>query len=280
MRVVITGASGFIGGALLNTLISEGYDCIGVSRRKVHGLQQVGSYSDSPVGDILIHLAEANDRAQVNRLGRAYEQDAANTLRSLLGKGYCKIIYASSAVLYGDGTCRPHAETDSVSADDTYTRVKLASEQALLNGASGSIARVANIYGPGMSSGNVLSDILRQLNNERPVLLWDTAPIRDFLWAGDAVDAFKRMVTESANGIFNVGSGVGTSISNLAEMTLDAAGQANRLIVSQKQSSKPSCIILDVTNTIKRLGWQPAMPLDEGLRQLVIGQTSGVHTND
>ena len=268
MRVVVTGASGFLGGVILKGFADAGLDCLGVSRKKVPGLAQVASYSDAPVGDVLIHLAEVNDRAMANRLGSAYERDAATTLRALLGKGYGRVIYASSAVLYGDAACASHTEADPVSADDTYTRVKLASEQAVLS-AEGSVLRLANLYGRGMSPGNVFSHILQQLDRDGPVSLQDTAPVRDFLWIDDAVDAIRRVAAMPDNGIFNVGSGVGTSILVLAKAALDVAGQSERQIVSQQRAGRPSCIVLDTTETTKRLGWRPSVTLHEGLRRLV-----------
>lgn len=268
MRIVVTGVSGFLGGAVLKNLTDNGFECIGVSRRGGVGHLQVTDYSCSPVGDVLIHLAEINDRAYANQLSSEYENMASRTLHALLSNGYSKVIYASSGVVYGDDNCKPHKETDPVNASDIYTCVKMASEHCVLS-RGGVVARFSNIYGPGMATGNVLSHILSQIGNSGPVRLKDTNPVRDFLWIEDAADAIVQMVSQSLDGVFNVGSGIGTSIRELAHETLKAANQSDREVLSDQSVRKASCIILDITKTSAALDWYPSVPLNEGLTQLI-----------
>jgi UDP-glucose 4-epimerase len=254
MRVIVTGASGFLGSATLKMLIRAGLNGVGVSRKKVPGLLQVNEYAESPAGDVLIHLAEINNRARVNLLSVEYELEASSTLRALLKKGYEKVIYASSAVLYGDGVCIPHLETDPLNAIDRYTRVKLASEQSVLS-CGGVVVRLANIYGPGMAAENVLSHILGQLDRDGPITLQDASPVRDFIWVEDVAEAIMKMVTGRAQGVFNVGAGIGTSIGELARISLEEAKQPQRQVVSALSAAKPSCIVLDISKAKKNLHW-------------------------
>ena len=267
----MTGASGFLGSAVLRRLIEAGFDGVGVSRKKAPGLLQVERYADSTVGDVLIHLAEINDRAQANQLSTEYEQDASSTLYALLEKGYGKVIYASSSVLYGDGVSTAHLETDAASAIDTYTRVKLAAEYSVLS-CGGVVARLANIYGPGMAAENVLSQILAQLDQNGPITLQNTSPVRDFIWVEDAAEAIMKMVSGRAQGVFNVGTGIGTSIGELARMLLEEVKQPQRQIISVQPASKLSCIVLDITKAKQDLQWQPSTTLSKGLRRLVSRQ--------
>lgn len=268
MQIVITGASGFVGRVLSRRLADAGIRCLGVSRKNEPGLLWVRNYADTPVGDILIHLAETNDRGLANKLGATCEDEAGRSLAVLLGKGYGKVIYASSAVLYGDGASAPHRETDPVQAVDSYTRIKLASEQAVLR-QGGTVARFANLYGPGMAKVNVLSHILGQLGQNGPLSLQDTRPVRDFLWIDDAADAIVRMAQAKAQGIFNVGSGLGTSIGKLAAAVLAAAGQLERPIMSIRTDGAPSHLVVDISKTVEALGWRPATPLRQGIQQLL-----------
>jgi UDP-glucose 4-epimerase len=269
MRVIVTGASGFLGSAVFRRLIEAGLDGVAVSRKKAPGLLQVERYADSTVGDVLIHLAEINDRAQANQLSTEYEQEASSTICALLEKGYGKVIYASSSVLYGDGVSTAHLETDPVSAIDAYTRVKLASEQSVLS-CGGGVVRLANIYGPGMAAENVLSHLLGQLDQDAPITLQNTSPVRDFIWVEDAAEAIVKMVTGRAQGVFNVGTGIGTSIGELARMLLEEVKQPQRQIVSLQTATMPSCIVLDIAKAKQDLHWQPSVLLNEGLRRLVI----------
>ena len=268
MRVVVTGASGFLGGTILRKLIGAGINGEGVSRKKTTGLLQVERYAESPAGDVLIHLAEINNRAHVNELSVEYEHEASSTLHSLLKKGYRKVIYASSSVLYGDGDCTPHIESDPVITSDAYTRVKFASEQSVLS-CGGGVVRLANIYGPGMAAENVLSQILGQFDQDGPITLQNTSPVRDFIWVEDAAEAIVKLVTGRAQGVFNVGTGIGTSIGELARMLLEEVKQPQRQIVSVQTATGPSCIVLDIAKAKQDLHWQPSVLLNEGLRRLV-----------
>jgi UDP-glucose 4-epimerase len=216
----------------------------------------------------LIHLAEINNRSQVNQLSMRYEHETSRTLDALLKKGYAKVIYASSSVIYGDAVCTPHIESEPVGAIDTYTRVKLTSEQSVLSG-GGVVARLANIYGPGMATENVFSHILNQLNKDGPIRLRDTTPVRDFIWVDDAAEAIIKMATQQVQGLFNVGTGIGTSIGELARMSLEEVKQPQRQIVATQPAAKPSYTVLDITKTKQYLYWQPSVLLNEGLRRLV-----------
>jgi UDP-glucose 4-epimerase len=268
MRVVVTGASGFLGSFIARGLTYAGVSTLRVSRQDTPGFLQVAKYADSPVGDVLIHLAEINNRSRVNQLSVEYEYEASSTLNALLTKSYRKVIYASSSIIYGDGGWTPHIESDPVSAIDTYTRLKLASEQSVLS-RGGVVVRLANIYGPGMAAENVLSRILGQINQNGPIELQDASPVRDFIWVEDAAEVIIKMAIQQAQGLFNVGTGIGTSIGDLARMALEEAKQPQRKIVSTQSTAKRSCIVLDITKTKKYLDWQPSVLVNEGLRRLV-----------
>jgi UDP-glucose 4-epimerase len=274
MRVVVTGASGFLGSFIARGLTRAGVSTLRVSRQDIPGFLQVAKYADSPVGDVLIHLAEINNRSRVNQLSVEYEYEASSTLYALLTKGYRKVIYASSSIIYGDSGYTPHIESETVSPIDTYTRLKLKSEQSVLS-RGGVVLRLANIYGPGMATENVLSRILGQLDQNGPIELQDTSPVRDFIWVEDVAEVIKKMAIQQAQGLFNVGSGIGTSIGELARMALEEAKQPQRQIVSTQSAAKPSCIVLDITKIKQYLHWEPSVLLSEGLQRLVRRQ-SGV----
>jgi len=268
MRVVITGATGFLGRALASCLTAEGVDTVCVARRAAKAAVQVKNYSEAPDGDVLVHLAEASDRRLAEELGESYEREGVQTLRALLRKGYRHVLYASSAALYGDRSAAPHSTDDPVCLVDTYTRLKRACEQEVL-ARGGTVLRLANLYGPGMSDANVLSAILRQLPLEGPVRLTDTGPVRDFLWIGDAARAFAMMAGQQRPGLFNIGSGHGTSILELARIVLRAAGQPDRAAESVRERTTSSKLVLDIGQTTATFGWRPTMPLLQGIEALI-----------
>jgi UDP-glucose 4-epimerase len=270
MRVVVTGASGFLGRALMRKLVRAKTEVVGVSRQNFPGLCRVANYADVPEGDVLVHLAEANDRRWVDLHGLEYMHDVLRTLTSLLQGRFQRVIYASSAVLYGDQGETPRTVEDPLQVTDTYTQIKYASEQLVLTAAgSGVVVRMVNLYGPGMAESNVLSTILKQLPLTGPVLVNDTTPIRDFLWIEDAAEAFASMVLGSAAGVFNLGTGKGTSIHGLARIALDVAGQPNRSIESERNQSKRSHVVVDVAHTTAVFGWRPTTALPQGINTLI-----------
>jgi nucleoside-diphosphate-sugar epimerase len=78
-----------------------------------------------------------------------------------------------------------------------------------------------------------------------------------------------RMVDENYIGILNVGSGVGISINNLAKQILSLAGEGNREIIASNPSKESSKIILDISETLKNIGWSPDLILKDQLEQLM-----------
>lgn len=275
MRVVVTGASGFIAGRVMH-LLRENPDIqlVPVTRKKIHNWYFVTDYADSPSGDVLIHLAENPDRDYVASFGDSYEESKKSTLTALLAKGYERIVYASSAVLYGDLAEKPHLRSDSVTTVDAYTRVKYQSELAVLNSPAGIVARISNCYGMGMSESNVVSTILRQIKSSGPLRVKNASPIRDFIniddvAAGIVTLALKQKQKQSTDSLYNLSTGIGTSIGALASMVLGIAGQSDRLVESEINTQKLSQLILDSSETTFDYGWRPKIMLYEGLVELL-----------
>lgn len=268
MKIVVTGASGFLGRSLLSCLEQRGMHALGVSRRYSPGTLQVDRYEDTPSGDVLFHLAEASNRAYGEADSSYYEQQAIATLKALQNKGFSRVIYASSALLYGDQSMLPRKGGDPVYATDVYTRIKLRSERAVLS-ERGVVARLANIYGPGMADSNVFSTIFKQLYEKGPVWVLDGTPVRDFLWVGDAGRGLADMVTGTISGVFNIGYGQGVSIYELASRILRVAGQTGRPVKCKKPSGGFSRLVLDISKTKADLGWYPRVPLSQGISTIL-----------
>jgi len=276
LQIVVTGASGFLGDMVVRNLATRGVEVVPVSRRPLPGSVRVADYADTPGGDVLVHLAEERDRAVAERQGEGCERGSARVMAALLQKRWRRVIYASSAALYGDAECSPRKTRDVVEASDAYSRLKLAGERAVLGSRIGAVARLANLYGPGMAESNVVSAILRQIDGEGPLVVRDTAPVRDFIWVGDAAEAIARMAMGGARGLFNVGSGNGVSVGALAALALKLAGRDDRQVRSSEPGERRSCIVLDISETVATWAWGPETDLERGLGLLLRDRIASV----
>lgn len=271
MKVVVTGASGFVGNRVVKELLKRGIETCAVARRPVEFTNSlvVDSYLDTPEGDILIHLAENPNRTQVNEMGDDYAVEASALTKALILKDFQRIVFASSVVVYGDKSqelCKP---MDPVLADDVYSQSKLDCE-LLIEKHNGVIARMSNLYGIGMSADNVFSKIINQIPCTDEIEVWNDRSVRDFLWIDDAVNALVEIALGKAKGVYNVASGDAVSINELVHMVLTVSGFDKKCKVTvTKPTNKESSIKLDISDTFNAFGWKPEMQLKDGIKQLL-----------
>jgi nucleoside-diphosphate-sugar epimerase len=261
--VVVTGASGFIGGALIGALRRRGADVVAVSRRQPGQSDcwhRVVDYRDTPcpAGAILVHLAEEATIPEANTRGQAHIDAVHGTVEALAGKSYKRIVYASSGQIYRGG------------AETPYIAGKRAAETIVL-AHGGAVVRLANIYGPNMRNRTLIGDILRQIPGEGVLIIHDASPRRDFLWIDDAADGLAAVALGTATGIFNLGSGSVISAGDLARLALEAAGESARPVQAVKQSSGDDIVQLDTDPLFITFDWRPKVSIAEGIACLVRG---------
>jgi UDP-glucose 4-epimerase len=279
-RVAVTGATGYIGQALINELLFRDIELYAVSRtpldKKFSGVPflQVGEYGETPSmpDTILVHLAETALISDVEQQGEIYIVEASNQTAALLTKKWKRVVYASSGQVYGTKTPVPHAPDDAVVKDCVYSRAKLRSEQLVLD-AGGVVARIGNIYGSPIKQGTVFADILNQLSATGDVKIRDQKPARDYLWIDDVAKGLADIALGTATGIYNLGSGIAITAGDIAQTLLKIHGSSDRDIISltDTEGDGTNTIILDASTTTEAFGWQPAISLDEGLTKLMRG---------
>jgi nucleoside-diphosphate-sugar epimerase len=268
-KIVITGASGFVGKSIVSKLKEKkDFEVISVSRKPQKGFCRVADYSESPDGDVLIHLGEENTLGKVDK---TEVEKARETMASLTKKHrYSHIIYASSGVLYGEDSELKHKTTDPVFVSNHYSELKFNSERAVMNSESGLVARLSNLIGPGISADSVVKEIIRQLSTGSDIRLNNLSPVRDFLWVEDAADCFFKMVDSLLNqkatdAVLNVSSGVGTSIESLAKMFIQFSEVPTRRVIGEILTPRNSTIILENSETVTQLGWDPKISLAQAV---------------
>ena len=273
---VVTGASGFIGRATVAAFARRGAPVLAVSRHALDMKQpirtaRVISYSElkPPAADcVLLHLAEPRDIDPAMDIGDVYIAERRAVLADLLAKNWGHVVYASSAAVYGDDAAAPHRTNDTIRPRGSYARAKAACERDVL-ARGGAVARLSNVYGPGMAPNNVLSDILRQIPGEGPLTVHERDPVRDYLWIEDAGEGLVTLAISRKPGIFNFGTGVGTSVESLAYMALDRGGQHGRPVKDSGETGKASRLVLDISTTTDELEWTPNVALAQGLANLL-----------
>jgi nucleoside-diphosphate-sugar epimerase len=273
--LVITGAAGFVGSALVREAVLAGFLVVAVSRRPtaaaLAGVTRmcVEDYAEmrGAPDSVLIHLAEPPGLADAANAGDRHVAAMTATLAALLAQTWRHVVYASSIIVYGDRDMASHRPAEVVRPLDPYGRAKHACEAAVL-AADGTVLRLANIYGPGLSRSTILADLLAQLDTQGPLHVRNAGPERDYLWVDDAAAGLLAAAARQAGGVFNLATGRDVSVRELAELVLTAAGQPGRPVESATKPSR-SRISVDIADTVKEFGWQPRTSLEEGIRRLV-----------
>ena len=261
--VIVTGASGFIGRNLTTALAIQGNRVWPVARRPLCGerggvAHRVEDYGDTPAisGATLVHLAESPDVAAAEAAGENHIRANLDRLDTLLGKGYPRVVYISSALGHG-----------------VYGRAKAECEKRVL-ATGGAVVRLTSVYGPGMSKTTVLSNILAQVPGSDALKIRDGAAERDFLWIGDAAEGLARIALGRAVGRFDLGTGRPVQIGDLARLVLELAGESRRPVVETMAPVKASeQLTIDLGPVEQAFGWYAQTALRDGLAKLMSGDT-------
>ena len=273
--IFVTGASGFVGLSVVSRLHHNHLPVVAVSRKPIphldpdikHILLDHYSTLTAPTGSILVHLAEPPSSSIPSNLASRHHANMLDLVTVLLHQPWKHVVYASSSLVYGSHGLDSHKTNEYLSPTDSYAKSKLACEYAVLN-AGGTVLRLSNVYGPGLSQGTIISDIFSQLTNTGPVFVRNSAPERDFLWLGDVSDGILASVQIQLGGLFNLASGTVVSVKDLAQIILNAAGQLTRPIVSRSTPTH-SRISLDISDTILQLQWRPKVSLIDGIHRIL-----------
>jgi UDP-glucose 4-epimerase len=301
MKVAIFGGGGFIGSAIADRLLKDGHDLRIFERPRVEPYRQFSN--DEKVewltGDLMsIHdVSSAVDGVDVvlhlvsTTLPKSSNDDiiydvqsnlvATLQLLSAMGaKNVRRIVFISSGgTVYGNPTYLPIDEKHPTEPRVSYGVTKLAIEKYLLlyqylHGIKATILRVANPYGERQrveTAQGVVGVFLSKAIQNQPIEIWgDGSVTRDYVYVGDVAEAFARAVRyDGTNSVFNISSGIGTSLNELIEMVERVLGRG---VVRQYHPGRLFDVpvsILDNTLARQELGWQPHVGLETGIVKTV-----------
>jgi len=284
MKVLVTGASGFVGRALVEELrhADAAYEVQPLGR-------QDGDLSHEGVAEAAV--AEARPEVVVHgaaRIGVVRCEDEpelavrSNVLATALvaraaAASGARLVYLSTSDVYGSAAAAD--EETPPAPESLYALTKLWGEQAAALYAPERLAvlRLANPYGPGVDAGQAkgaVPTMLRQADAREPIPVF-RGEARAFCWIGDVVRAIRLVLEADAEGTFNVGAdGEPVALVDVARVACELTGSPHDLI--EEVDPPPGRVMTRVaTERMRALGWRPEIPLDEGMRQLLDSLRAG-----
>jgi UDP-glucose 4-epimerase len=233
---------------------------------------QIPHYQDyvPPAGAVLVHLAEPALIPTATGQGATHVRAMVEQCRDLLAHPWRRIVYASSAAVYGDAIAIPRRCDERLTPSGPYAVAKLECEAAVL-AAGGAVARFANLYGRGMHDATVIAEILAQLGRPGPLKVRNARAARDFLSVEDAAAGLQALSEDTAprGARFNFGSGTGWRVADIARLALELAKEMGRDIVSTDPATPETSLLLDIAATTAALGWRPSVTLERWLAKAV-----------
>lgn len=302
-RALVTGGAGFIGSHVADLFLENGYDVeiiddLSTGRRenlpgkaKFHNVsvvaKEVASIITEGKFDVVVHLAGQIDvrksvadpvgDATINILGTLNILEALRT-----SGGKARIVFTSTGgAIYGDFNRPPNREEFPKDPESPYAISKLSAEYYLayysrLHGMNCAALRFGNVYGPRQDphgeAGVVAIFCTRILDGKALTVYGTGEQTRDYVYVGDVARAVLKAATNSlppAEKIdaraFNVGTGIGTSVLDLARALQAAAGSNVPVVLAPPRTGEQQESFLDIAKAAELLDWRATTTLSDGL---------------
>lgn len=295
MRLVVTGGAGFIGSHISRLLVrsnhevtivdnlqrgntdnlKEAKDKIRLERIDIRDYQELsrilknvdGVFHQAALTDVQESFHKKQEYHDVNVVG------TENIFKLAKEHGF-KVIYASSSSVYGDPISVPIAEDHPrtpinpygvTKLEDEFLAEKYSRENARIIG-----LRYLNVYGIGqnLSYAGVITKFIDRLRSKKPPIIFgDGKQLRDFIFVEDVAEAnYLAMTSKVSSGFFNVGTGIATSITDLARMLINLSGLKLEPIFENTLSGDVRMSQADISLAKNILGWKAKTTLKDGLR--------------
>ena len=189
-----------------------------------------------------------------------------NVLDSCISNGITKIITTSSAAIYQNISKGSITEENKTEPLSPYGKSKLEMEKIITNSKIDStILRLFNVYGNDSTSG-VIVNFKENIQNNKPLTIFgDGKAIRDFVHVDDVINGIILSIS-SKSGIFNIASGNGTSINDLAKLFIHFSEKKSEIIFKPARDNEIIHSVADISLAQKKLGFFPQISLKNGLK--------------
>jgi UDP-glucuronate decarboxylase len=298
-KILITGGAGFIGSHLCERLLSDGNDVLCVDNYFTGAKDNIADLLDNPRFEIMRHDVTFPLYVEVDEIYNLacpaspvhYQYDPVQTTKTsvhgainMLGLAKrlrAKVFQASTSEVYGDPEVHPQHEsywgnTNPIGPRSCYDEGKRCAETLFFDywrqhQLQIKIARIFNTYGPRMhpNDGRVVSNfIVQALQGDDITLYGDGSQTRSFCYVDDLVEAFVRIMATDDGfvGPVNIGNPGEFTILQLAEKVIEFVGSTSKIVNKPLPMGDPTRRRPDITLAQEKLGWEPKVELDEGLR--------------
>ena len=300
-RVVITGAAGFIGSHLSETLLDLGYSVVGIDNLLTGDLanlahlvtrdflfieHDVTNYIsvDGPVDFVLHWASPASPLDYLQWPIPTLKVGALGTHKALglaLAK-HARFVLASTSEVYGDPLEHPQRESywgnvNPVGPRGVYDEAKRFAEAMTMayhryHGLDAKIVRIFNTYGPRMrvKDGRAVPTFIPQaLKGEDITVFGDGQQTRSFTYISDLVDGIIRLMRSDINDPVNIGNPHELTIAQIARTIVRMTGSSSRIVYRDLPVDDPKVRQPDITRARTLLGWEPKVDLETGLERTI-----------
>jgi len=301
MRTLITGGAGFLGSHLCDRLIEQGHEVICLDNFFTGRKANIQHLADNPRFELVRHDVIDPFKFEVDRIYNLacpaspphYQYNPIKTMKtSVLGAINClglakrvkaRVFQASTSEVYGDPNVHPQPEAywghvNPIGLRSCYDEGKRAAETLFFdyhreNGVDIRVIRIFNTYGPRMlpDDGRVVSNfIVQALQGKDLTVYGEGSQTRSFCYVDDLVDGFMRfMEQEKIVGPMNLGNPGEFTMLQLAELVLKKVGGKSKITHLALPSDDPKQRKPDISLAKETLGWEPKIPLEQGIEKTI-----------
>jgi dTDP-glucose 4,6-dehydratase len=300
--VVVTGGAGFLGSHLCDELLRRGCQVVAVDNFITGRRENVAHLGSNPAFSLIehdicqplslsgevalvMHLASPASPGDFPRLPleilRANSAGTWNMLDLALGKG-ARFLLASTSEVYGDPLVHPQTEeyrgnVNSIGPRAVYDEGKRFSEALTMayhrsRRLPVSIARIFNTYGPRMRAddGRVIPTFIRQALAGQPLTIFgDGSQTRSFCYVEDMIRGLVALAESDWVGPINLGNDHEMTVLETARLIIEIAGSSSAIVPRPLGEDDPKRRKPDIAKARQLLGWQPRVPIREGLEQTI-----------
>jgi dTDP-glucose 4,6-dehydratase len=302
MRILVTGAAGFLGSHLSDRLLAEGHSVVGMDNFLTGHPDNIAHLVGNPRFEFVQHDVTnfvyvdgaldgvfhfASPASPIDYLEKPIQTLKVGSLGTHKTLGLAKakgarFLIASTSEVYGDPQVHPQPESywghvNPIGPRGVYDEAKRFAEAMTMayhryHGVDTRIVRIFNTYGPRMrpNDGRVVSNFIVQALRGQPLTIYgDGSQTRSFCFVSDLIDGIYRLFQSDRSDPVNIGNPGEFTVRQLAERIIELTGSTSEIVMHPLPEDDPKVRKPDITRARERLGWEPRVQLEEGLRRTI-----------